>query len=120
MGTVKDLLSALKDVSALQAKTKDLNDGVLLLGNKIDPLVERLAVLETNYSQMRKSIHDEIMADIKAQMSDRITTLESDHKHLQQSVKNEILADIKADIAVTQTKLNHHHSAVLEVEKQSK
>ncbi len=119
MGIVKDLLSALKDVSALQAKTKDLNDGVLLLAEKIDPLVERLAVLETNYDQMRKSIDDEKMANIKAQMSDRITRLESDHKHLQQSVKNEILADIKADIAVTQTKLNHHQSVLLDVDKQS-
>lgn len=120
MGIVKDLLSALRDVSALQSKTKDLSDGVLLLAKKIEPLIGRVVVLETNYGQLRKSIRDEIMADMKSQMAERITTLESDYRHMRESVKNEILAEIKADIAVTQAKLNSHNSRVLESDNNSR
>jgi len=78
---IKEILTALRDLGALEKRTEDVLTSLRSIHAKVDSI------------------------------SDRVTRLEMNQEHLRSSVKSDILSDIKTEIALTQERIGRLQNA---------
>jgi len=65
----RDLIGTATKLSALEARTQDVLRYQERIEAKLDNMIDRLARIEANYETLRKSIKNEIMAEIGRELS---------------------------------------------------
>jgi len=64
-----NIIETIFKLGALEARTNDVANYVERVEVKIDDLINRLARLEANQENMKQSLRNEILADIKADIT---------------------------------------------------
>ncbi len=65
----RDLVSTIQRLSGLEARISDVLRNQDRIEAKLDDFINRLAKVEANYDHIRTSVRNEIMADIKADLT---------------------------------------------------
>jgi predicted nucleic acid-binding Zn-ribbon protein len=68
MSFSKEVWDAVRRLSALEARTEDVRSVQERIEGKLDDLLQRMARLEVRQQEMRESLRNQILADIKADL----------------------------------------------------
>ena len=69
MNLGQELWETFRKLSALEARTEDVQRGLERVEDKIDGLLDRVSRIEVQYQSMRESVRNEILADVKAEVA---------------------------------------------------
>ena len=69
MGIPGELWETVRKLSALEARTEDAVRTMLRIEVKVDNLIDRISRVEARYEQLRENVRNEILADIKADLT---------------------------------------------------
>lgn len=69
MSVSQEIWDTFRKLTALEARTEDVVKGLERIQDKVDGLLDRLSRLEAQYSGLRESVRNEILADIKAEVA---------------------------------------------------
>lgn len=65
----KELLNTVMRLGALETRTEDVKSDLARVEAKMDAILERLARMEAEQTYLRNSVKNEIMADIKSDLT---------------------------------------------------
>jgi len=82
MGISSELLDTIRKLSALETRTEDAMKAQERIEAKLNEFIDRLSRIEANYEHMKSSVKNEIMADIKADLTRAQVYLELDRRNL--------------------------------------
>jgi predicted transcriptional regulator len=69
MGFPAEIWETVRKLSALEARTEDVMRVMARIEGKVDNLIDRIARVETRYESLRENVRNEILAEIKADLS---------------------------------------------------
>ncbi|NJL30388.1 MAG: hypothetical protein HC898_01460 [Phycisphaerales bacterium] len=69
-----DLIETLRKLSSLEQRTEDVRRSQDRLEQKLDSLIDRLARIEANYENLRQNVKNEILAELRSDLT-RVQTI---------------------------------------------